>query len=108
LRHRRREIDYPAHFAALKRDGYTGYISLETHIVPKTGSGAEGKGTAEARLPDSALRALRNCSLRKQTKNTLMLLPIHIRTSDFNGSAIYLWWRNFYTRVGRQLSWDAF
>jgi sugar phosphate isomerase/epimerase len=40
-------IDYAGHFAALKRDGYSGYISLETHYVPETGTGAGGKGTPE-------------------------------------------------------------
>lgn len=41
------EIDYTGHFAALKRDNYQGYVSLETHYVPATGSGESGKGTAE-------------------------------------------------------------
>jgi sugar phosphate isomerase/epimerase len=41
------EIDYPGQFAALKRDGYTGYLSLETHFVPATGTGPDGKGTPE-------------------------------------------------------------
>lgn len=41
------EIDYPGHFAALKRDGYKGFISLETHFVPEKGSGPDGKGTPE-------------------------------------------------------------
>jgi sugar phosphate isomerase/epimerase len=40
-------IDYQGHFAALKRDGYSGYVSLETHYVPVTGSGPDGKGTPE-------------------------------------------------------------
>jgi sugar phosphate isomerase/epimerase len=40
-------IDYIGQFAALKRDGYAGYISLETHYVPATGSGENGKGTPE-------------------------------------------------------------
>jgi sugar phosphate isomerase/epimerase len=41
------EIDYVGHFAALRRDGYTGYVSLETHYIPKTGSGEGGKGQPE-------------------------------------------------------------
>ncbi len=41
------EIDYAGHFAALKRDNYRGYISLETHYVPTVGSGEGGKGTPE-------------------------------------------------------------
>jgi len=41
------EIDYPGQFAALRRDGYAGYVSLETHYVPNTGTGTDGKGTPE-------------------------------------------------------------
>lgn len=41
------EIDYTAHFAALKRDGYTGYVSLETHYIPEKGRGEDGRGTPE-------------------------------------------------------------
>ncbi len=41
------EIDYAGHFAALKRDGYAGFISLETHYIPETGTGLGGKGTPE-------------------------------------------------------------
>ena len=41
------EIDYPGQFAALRQDGYGGWVSLETHFRPATGSGPEGKGTAE-------------------------------------------------------------
>jgi sugar phosphate isomerase/epimerase len=41
------EIDYAGHFAALRRDGYTGYVSLETHYIPKTGRGEGGKGLPE-------------------------------------------------------------
>ena len=54
------EIGYAAHFDALKRDGYTGYLSLETHFVPQFGTGANGKGTAEdgSRLCLSALNRL--------------------------------------------------
>ena len=35
-------IDYKGQFEALKRDGYTGYISLETHYRPPSGSAEEG------------------------------------------------------------------
>ncbi len=54
------EIGYAAHFTALKRDGYAGYVSLETHFVPPTGTGANGKGTAEdgSRLCLAALNRL--------------------------------------------------
>jgi sugar phosphate isomerase/epimerase len=41
------EIDYVGQFAALKNDGYTGWISLETHYRPETGSAPDGKGTPE-------------------------------------------------------------
>ncbi|HLJ55897.1 MAG TPA: sugar phosphate isomerase/epimerase family protein [Chthonomonadaceae bacterium] len=41
------EIDYVGQFAALQASGYTGWISLETHYVPETGSGPDGKGTPE-------------------------------------------------------------
>ncbi len=41
------EIDYDGQFAALRRDDYSGWISLETHYVPKTGSGPNGVGTPE-------------------------------------------------------------
>jgi len=41
------EIDYKGQFAALKRDRYAGWISLETHFRPATGSGPDGKGTPE-------------------------------------------------------------
>jgi len=41
------DIDYAGHFAALKRDNYQGYVSLETHYVPAEGSGDGGKGTPE-------------------------------------------------------------
>ena len=41
------ELDYPSQFAALRRDGYSGYVSLETHYVPQTGMGPDGKGLPE-------------------------------------------------------------
>lgn len=41
------EIDYVGHLTALRNDGYSGYLSLETHYVPETGSGESGKGTPE-------------------------------------------------------------
>lgn len=40
-------IDYVGQFAALRRDGYDGYLSLETHYRPETGSGEGGRGTPE-------------------------------------------------------------
>lgn len=41
------EIDYVGQFAALKKDRYAGWISLETHYRPETGSGPNGEGTPE-------------------------------------------------------------
>lgn len=41
------EIDYAGQFAALRQDGYQGWISLETHYKPQSGSGPDGKGTPE-------------------------------------------------------------
>jgi sugar phosphate isomerase/epimerase len=54
------DIDYKGHFDALKRDGYTGYISLETHYKPERGSGPDGVGTGEdgSRPCLAALRTL--------------------------------------------------
>ena len=54
------EIGYATHFDALKRDGYDGFVSLETHYVPPTGTGANGKGTPEdgSRLCLAALNRL--------------------------------------------------
>lgn len=54
------EIDFVGQFAALKRDRYTGWISLETHYRPETGSGPDGKGTPEdgSRPCLAALRTL--------------------------------------------------
>jgi len=40
-------IDYTGQFSALKRDGYEGFVSLETHYIPDSGSGPEGQGTPE-------------------------------------------------------------
>jgi sugar phosphate isomerase/epimerase len=36
------DIDYAGQFDALRRDGYDGYISLETHYVPQGGTPEEG------------------------------------------------------------------
>lgn len=41
------EIDYAGQFDALRRDGYTGWISLETHFIPPAGSGQDGRGVPE-------------------------------------------------------------
>ncbi len=41
------QIGYEAQFAALRQDNYAGWISLETHYSPTSGSGPEGKGTPE-------------------------------------------------------------
>jgi sugar phosphate isomerase/epimerase len=41
------DIDYRGQFAALKRDGYAGYVSLETHYIPAQGHGPDGRGTPE-------------------------------------------------------------
>ncbi|MGQ9456085.1 MAG: sugar phosphate isomerase/epimerase family protein [Armatimonadota bacterium] len=47
------EVDYPAQLAALKTDGYTGYISLETHYRPFAGTPEQG-----SRLCLQALRKI--------------------------------------------------
>ncbi len=47
------EIDYPAQLAALKADGYTGYLSLETHYRPFAGTPEQG-----SRLCLQALRKM--------------------------------------------------
>lgn len=36
------EIDYKGHFAALKADGYKGYLSMETHYKPFGGTAEQG------------------------------------------------------------------
>lgn len=41
------DIDYVGQFRALRQDGYTGWISLETHYLPPTGSAPDGRGTPE-------------------------------------------------------------
>lgn len=54
------EIDYVGQFAALRSEEYAGFVSLETHYVPDTGSGDGGKGTPEdgSRLCLAALARL--------------------------------------------------
>jgi sugar phosphate isomerase/epimerase len=47
------EIDYGEHFAALRADGYRGYLSLETHYRPEGGTPEDG-----SRACLSALRRL--------------------------------------------------
>jgi len=44
------EIDYVGQFDALRRDGYTGYISLETHYVPEGGTPEDGSRPCLAAL----------------------------------------------------------
>lgn len=44
------DIDYPGQFDALKRDGYTGWISLETHYVPRGGTPEDGSRLCLAAL----------------------------------------------------------
>ena len=44
------DIDYVGQFDALRRDGYTGYISLETHYVPEGGTPEEGSRACLAAL----------------------------------------------------------
>lgn len=44
------DIDYTGHFAALRRDGYQGYLSLETHYVPQGGTPEEGSRACLAAL----------------------------------------------------------
>lgn len=43
-------IDYHNQFEALRRDGYTGYISLETHYVPQGGTPEDGSRPCLAAL----------------------------------------------------------
>lgn len=45
-------IDYSGQFAALKRDGYEGFVSLETHYVPSGGSHEDGSRPSLAALRD--------------------------------------------------------
>ena len=44
------DIDYAGHFDALRRDGYTGFISLETHYIPEGGIPEEGSRACLAAL----------------------------------------------------------
>lgn len=44
------DIDYPGHFAALARDGYAGFISLETHYIPAGGTPEDGSRPCLAAL----------------------------------------------------------
>jgi len=44
------EIGYEAHFDALRRDGYGGWISLETHYIPRGGTPEEGSRACLAAL----------------------------------------------------------
>lgn len=44
------EIDYVGHFDALRKIGYTGYISLETHYKPEGGSPEDGSRPCLAAL----------------------------------------------------------
>jgi sugar phosphate isomerase/epimerase len=44
------DIDYRGHFDALRRDGYAGWISLETHYVPAGGTPEEGSRACLAAL----------------------------------------------------------
>jgi sugar phosphate isomerase/epimerase len=43
-------IDYQGQFEALRRDGYAGYISLETHYIPPGGTPEEGSRPCLAAL----------------------------------------------------------
>ena len=36
------QIGYDEHFEALRRDGYRGWISLETHYIPQGGTPEDG------------------------------------------------------------------
>jgi sugar phosphate isomerase/epimerase len=44
------DIDYAGQFEALHRDGYAGYISLETHYIPEGGTPEEGSRACLAGL----------------------------------------------------------
>jgi sugar phosphate isomerase/epimerase len=54
------DIDYEGQFRALKQDGYTGFVSLETHYKPERGTGPGGVGSPEdgSRPCLAALRTL--------------------------------------------------
>jgi len=69
------DIDYEGQFAALGRDGYTGYVSLETHwrpkelsreLVDRPGGAAysEGGDTGSRLCMESTLRMLEKLGLR--------------------------------------------
>lgn len=44
------DIDYSGQFEALRKDGYTGFISLETHYIPPGGTPEEGSRACLASL----------------------------------------------------------
>jgi sugar phosphate isomerase/epimerase len=44
------DIDYAGQFEALRKDGYSGYISLETHYIPEGGTPEEGSRACLAGL----------------------------------------------------------
>lgn len=44
------DIDYIGHIAALRRDGYDGYLSLETHYIPRDGTPEDGSRPCLAAL----------------------------------------------------------
>ena len=53
------QVNYKDHIEALARDGYKGYISLETHYIPLAGSPEQG-----SRLCLAALKHLVDTALR--------------------------------------------
>jgi len=44
------DIDYVGHFSALRADGYSGYVSLETHYIPPNGTNEDGSRACLAAL----------------------------------------------------------
>ncbi len=44
------DIDYEAHLRALRDDGYSGVLSLETHYKPGNGTGEDGSRECLASL----------------------------------------------------------
>ncbi|HEX5414497.1 MAG TPA: sugar phosphate isomerase/epimerase family protein [Chloroflexota bacterium] len=57
------EIDYVAQFRALRRDGYTGCLSLETHWHPRRPDGGEPDRIADSKTSFEGIRAALRSSL---------------------------------------------
>jgi sugar phosphate isomerase/epimerase len=57
------EVDYVGQFKALRRDGYAGTLSLETHWHPPTAGGGEPDRVADSRMSFAGVRAALRSSL---------------------------------------------